>query len=189
MADERLAAVPIPYLLSRNQLVMGLGQSSRNRHTLASEDAGEVPELGHVVGLEDLTLVAGTVTVEGNGSLLLVLVLAGECNTGTDGDLSTDDTVTTVETGGEHVHGSTLSVGDTLSPAEKFTNDGLDRGASHHGVTVAAVGGDDVVLLGEAVFDTGGNSLLTGGQMAETTYLLLLVQSVGGHFHSSVGML
>jgi hypothetical protein len=85
------------------------------------------------------------------------------------------------------VHGTTLSVGDTLSSAEQLANDGLDRGAAHHGETVAAVGGDDRVLLGDTVLDTDGDGLLTGRQMAETADLLLLVQSVGGHLHAAHG--
>ena len=83
------------------------------------------------------------------------------------------------------MHGTTLAVGNTLATAEKLTNDGLDGGTAHHGETVAAVGGDDLVLLGDGVLNTASNSLLTGGQMAETTDLLLLVKTVGGHFHAA----
>jgi hypothetical protein len=50
---------------------------------------------------------------------------------------------------------------------------------------VAAVGSDDLVLLGDGVLNTASNSLLTGRQMAETTDLLLLVKTVGGHFHAA----
>ena len=153
--------------------------------TLATEDHGKVPELGHVEGLEDLTLVGSTVTVEGEGDVLLVVVLVGESETSADGDLGTDDTVATVEAGGEHVHGTTLAVGNTLAAAEKLTNDGLDGSTAHHGETVAAVGSDDLVLLGDGMLNTASNSLLTGGQMAETTDLLLLVKTVGGHFHAA----
>jgi hypothetical protein len=52
---------------------------------------------------------------------------------------------------------------------------------------VATVGGNDRVLLGDTVLDTNSDGLLTGRQMAETTNLLLLVQSVGGHFHTAHG--
>ena len=157
------------------------------KHTLAGEDAGKVPQLGHVESLKDLALVGSTVTVKSQGDVLLVLVGLSESNTGTDGDLGTDNSVTTVETGGEHVHGTTLAVGDTPSSAEQLTNDGLDRGTAHHGETVAAVGGNDVVLLGDSVLDTDGDGLLTGRQVAETANLLLLVQSVGGHLHAAHG--
>ena len=83
--------------------------------TLATEDHGKVPELGHVEGLEDLTLVGSTVTVKSERDVLLVVVLVGESKTSTDGNLSTDDTVATVEAGSEHVHGTTLAVGNTAT--------------------------------------------------------------------------
>jgi hypothetical protein len=84
------------------------------------------------------------------------------------------------------VHRSTLSVCDTLPPAEEFADNGLDRCAAHESEAVAAVGGDEMVGALDGVFDTDGDSLLTGGQMAETPNLLLLVEPVGGHFHASV---
>jgi hypothetical protein len=153
--------------------------------TLATEDDRQVPELCHVVCLENLTLVGSTVSVQSKGNVLLVLVLACECNTSTNGDLSTDDTVSTVESGGEHVHRATLSVRNTLSPAEQFTDDGLDGSSAHESEAVAAVGGDEMVLAVDGVLDSNGDSFLSGRQMAETPNLLLLVESVGGHFHAS----
>jgi hypothetical protein len=41
----------------------------------------------HVVSLEDLTLVRGTVTVESESDSLLLQVLLGKSDTGTDWDL------------------------------------------------------------------------------------------------------
>jgi hypothetical protein len=143
--------------------------------TLATEKGGKVPELGHVESLKDLTLVAGTITVQNDSSLLAASVLVCESQTGTDGNLSTDDTVSTVETLAEHVHGATFSVGDTLSATEQLTNDGSDTSTTHEGVTVASVGGDDIVILVQGVLDTCCDGLLTGGQVAETSDLLLLV--------------
>jgi hypothetical protein len=153
--------------------------------TLAAEDDGQVPELRHVICLENLTLVGSTVSVQSKGNVLLVLVLARECNTSANGDLSTDDTVSTVESGSEHVHRATLSVGNALSPAEQFADDGLDGSSAHEGEAVAAVGGDEMVLAIDGMFNANGDGFLSGGQMAETPDLLLLVESVGGHFHAS----
>lgn len=114
-------------------------------------------------------------TVEDDGSLLVVLVLVGKGKTGTDRNLSADDTVATVEALGEHVHGATLSVGDTLATAEQLADDGADGGAAHVGVTVATVGGDQVVRLRDGMLNSNGDGLLARGKVAETPNLLLLV--------------
>jgi hypothetical protein len=162
-----------------------LQTSRRSSRTLAAEDDGKVPELRHVVCLKDLTLVGSTISVQGKGNVLLVLVLARESDTGTNRDLGTDDTVSTVESRSEHVHRSTLAVGDALSPAEQFANNGLDGSSAHEGEAVAAVRGDEMVLTVDGVFNTDGDGFLSSRQMTETPNLLLLVESVGGHFHAS----
>lgn len=93
------------------------------RRTLATEKDGKVPELSHVEGFKDLTLVGSTITVQNDTGVGLLVVLLGETKTRTDGDLGTDDTITTVEVGGEHVHGTTLSVSDTLTAAKQLSDD------------------------------------------------------------------
>jgi hypothetical protein len=153
--------------------------------TLATKDDGQVPELRHVVCLEDLALVGSTISVQRKGNILLILVLARKGNTSANRNLGTYDTISTIEAGGKHVHGSTLAVRNTLSPAEQFANDGLDGCSAHKGEAVAAVGGDEMVLAVDGVLNSDGDGLLTSGQMAETSNLLLLVESVGGHFHAS----
>ena len=134
----------------------------RSKLTLTAEENGEVPQLGHVVGLEDLTLVGGTVTVQDDTGGGLLVVLLGESETSTDGDLSTDDTVTTVEVGGEHVHGTTLSVGDTLTTTQQFTDDRFYGSTAHKSETVTSVGSNNVVFLGKRMFDTDSDGFLTG---------------------------
>jgi hypothetical protein len=155
------------------------------KHTLATEKNGKVPELSHVESLENLTLVGSTITVQNDTGSLLLVVLLGKSKTGTNGDLGTDDTVTTVEVGGEHVHGTTLSVGDTLAAAEQLSDDRADGTTTHQSETVASVGCDNLVVAADGVFDTGGDGFLADRQMAETSDLLLLVQTIGGHFHAS----
>ena len=88
---------------------------------LANEHARQIPELGlkqnqskddirkrtntyHVIRFEDLTLVRRTVTVESEGSSLLLEVLLCERNTSTNGHLRADDTITTEEARREDVH-------------------------------------------------------------------------------------
>jgi hypothetical protein len=170
-------------------LSQGGGTAGSGTHSvlvvLTSENARNVPELGHVVGLEDLSLVGGSVSVQGEAGVLLSLVLHGESNTGTDGNLGSDNTVSSVEVLSEHVHGSSLSLGDSVLASKKLSDDALDGGTTKVGETVATVGSDDGVLLGDRVLDTGSDSLLSSGKMAETTDLLLLVETVGSKLHTS----
>jgi hypothetical protein len=83
------------------------------------------------------------------------------------------------------VHGTTLSVRDTLAAAEKLTNDGLDGTTTHHSETVATVSGNNLVHAGDGVLNSDSDGFLSGRQMAETPDLLLLVQTIGGHLHTS----
>lgn len=53
---------------------------------------------------------------------------------------------------------------------------------------MTSVGGDDGIFFGEGVFDASGDGFLAGGEMAETSDFLFLVESIGGHFHSSVSI-
>ena len=156
-------------------------------HTLTAEQGGEVPQLSHVECLEHLTLVGSTVTVQDDASVGLLVVLLGESQTGTNGHLGTDDTVATVEVLREHVHGATLAVGNTLPAAQQLTDDRPNRTTAHHSETVAAISSDDLVLAVDSVLNTNSNSLLAGGQVAETTNLLLLVQAIGSHLHATHG--
>jgi hypothetical protein len=85
-----------------------LGQSARD-----NKRRREL-ETNHVVSLEDLTLVGSSITVHGEGDGLLAEVLLGESDTGSDGDLSSDDTVSSEERGSEDVHRSSLSSRHTV---------------------------------------------------------------------------
>jgi hypothetical protein len=51
---------------------------------------------------------------------------------------------------------------------------------------VATVRGDDLVLPVDGVLDTNCDGFLAGRQVAETSDLLFLVETVGGHFHTPV---
>jgi hypothetical protein len=114
-------------------VIGGVGRRSLGRcaHTilivLANENARQVPELGHVECFEDLSLVAGTVTIEGKGGNIgLAGVLLSESETSPKRNLSTDNPVSSKEGRGEDVHGSTLSVGHAVLATEKFSQDTLD---------------------------------------------------------------
>ena len=159
----------------------------RNRRTLATKQNRQVPQLRHVKRLEDLSLIARSVTIQRNRDILIPIVLVREGEPSADGHLRTDDAVATVEALGEHVHGAALAVGDALAAAQELADDLLDAGAAHQGVAVAAVGRDDVVLFGDCVLNARRDGFLARGEMAEAPDLLLLVESVGGHFHAAGG--
>jgi len=125
-----------------------------------------------------LTLVACTVAVESECHVVLAKILICKRDTCADRDLSANNTVATVEAGREHVHRASLSVRDTLSLAQELANDRPNGTSSHHGESMTSVGGNEMVLLGDGVFDADGDSFLARGKMAETTNLLLLVQPV-----------
>lgn len=157
--------------------------------TFASEDDRDIPQLSHVVRLEDLSLIRSTITIQSQRAVILAHVHIRKANTSTNRDLRTDDTVTTVKAGREHVHRTALAVRNTLAATEQLADDGTDAAAAHVCEAVAAVGGDEVVCLFDGVFDADCDGFLTGGEMAETSDFLFLVQAVGGHFHSSVDCL
>lgn len=148
---------------------VGRGTVGSSSHSvavvLADKDGGEIPELGHVVGLKDLTLVGGTVTVEGEGGGLVAKVLLSERDTSSQGNLGTDNSVSSKEVGGEHVHGTTLTARDTGLASEKLGQDGGDGATAHVGESVAAVGSDDLVLGGQGSLHSDGNSLLLSQEM------------------------
>jgi hypothetical protein len=60
------------------------------------------------------------------------------------------------------VHRTTLAISNTLSATQQFADDRLDGSTTHQSETVASVGGDDIVFLGERVFDADGDGFLTG---------------------------
>jgi hypothetical protein len=134
-----------------------------------------------------LSLIASPITIQRNSRILVPIILVSERQSRANRNLSTDDAIAAVEALGEHVHGAALAVGDAFAAAEQLADDGLDGAAAHEREAVAAVGGDDVVLLCQGVLDADGDSFLTGREVAEAADLLLFVESVGGHFHTAGG--
>ena len=90
----------------------------RGDSTFAAEKYGEVPELSHVECFKDLALIAGAISVEADGGVIIALVLIGECNAGTNRYLSADNTVATVKPFCKHMHGSTFPIRNTFSSAK-----------------------------------------------------------------------
>lgn len=107
----------------------------------------------HVERLEDLTLVTRAITVQSERTVLLAHVLLRETHTGTNRDLSSDDTVASEEGRGEDVHRTTLAVGHADLATEQLANDTLDSAATHDGEGMAAASCDDTVRLADSVLE------------------------------------
>ena len=110
-----------------SSVVSGVGGRSLSRGThailviFANEDTGQVPKLGHVEGFKNLTLIASTVTVEGEGGNVgFSGVLLSEGNTSAKWNLGTDDTVSSEEGRCEDVHRAALSIGHAVLTTEEF---------------------------------------------------------------------
>lgn len=145
------------------------------RRTFATEKYGKIPELGHIECFENLALVAGTVPVEADSRVVVVLVLIGECNACTNRYLSADYAISAVESFGEHVHRSTFTVGNTFSSAKQLADDRFDGSAAHEGKTVTSVSGYDVVFFRYSMLNACCNGFLARREMAETSNLFLFV--------------
>lgn len=125
-----------------------------------SERGSEGEERYHVIGLEDLTLIACTVAVHSEGRRLLLEVLLRKGDASADGDLGADDAVASKEGLGEDVHRAALAVGHARLAAEKLREYTGDGAAAQHCEGMAAVGGDDTVLGGDTVFQADRDSFL-----------------------------
>lgn len=161
-----------------------MNSSDRQAHTvvvvLADKDDGQLPQIGHVVGLEDLSLIGSTVTVQCQAHATVTLVLAGQSNTGTQRHLSAHNTVAAIEIGCIHVHGTALAARTTglnASQLGQYTYWGYTHQICPAMDTVCR---DNVVHITHGRLHADSAGLLTGVQMTETAYNLLLVQIAGG---------
>jgi hypothetical protein len=64
----------------------------------------------HVERFENLALVRRTVTIKSESNGVLLHIFVGKGDTSTQWNLGTDNTITSEESRGENVHGTTLSV-------------------------------------------------------------------------------
>jgi hypothetical protein len=76
----------------------------------ATKQNWQTPQLGHVERLEHLTLVGGAITIQTTVAVLLSVVLMDKGNASSDRNLCTDNSVSAVEKGREHMHRTTFSI-------------------------------------------------------------------------------
>lgn len=98
----------------------------------SSIDTYQLPEIRHVGGLPDLSLVGGTVSVTANGAIhgltRFRLVLGRKGKSGTHGHLRTDDSLSSIKVSSLiiKVHGTSLTLGHAFNDAKEFTDNRRD---------------------------------------------------------------
>jgi hypothetical protein len=113
----------------------------------------EGPKFGHVKRLKDLALVARTITVESKHSGGPLKVFHSKSNAGAE-KLGADNTIAPEEMGREDMHRAALSIGHAHLAAEQLTDDTGDCATTEDRKRVAAVGRDNLVLLGYSGLQT-----------------------------------
>ena len=125
--------------------------------------------------------VGGAVTEEGNGDLLLPPVFGGEGRPGADVDGRAHDPV-----GAQHavghvgdVHGAALAAAVAVDAAVELGEHALGVAAPGQQVAVAAVAGDDVVVVGEHGHDAGRYRFLSAVEVQEAGHASFEERLVG----------
>ena len=128
----------------------------------AHEDHGQLPKSSKIHGFVEGALVAAAITEEGYTDTLRGEHGAVQRMAGAQGLGGAYDAVgaeqTHLRSGLVHLAGSAAAV--AVAPAHKLCHHGVDIGALGDQVTVAAVGGGDVVLLIQQLAEACGNGLL-----------------------------
>ena len=156
-----------------------------------AKNHGEFPERRHVGCLPYLSLVGSPVTVTSNGDLHLVgrsgVVFVGKGQTGSDGDLGTDNAGASekVILFVVKVHGSALALGIAVGHAKQFTNDLLDGPSPGQRHAVTTVGSDPAVFEIQRVINAGRHRFLAVVQVTETTNGPGLVLVVASNLHTT----
>ena len=112
-------------------------------------------------------LVDGAIAEEGDGDLVRASLAGGHGGADGEGDAGADDAV-----GAEHalghvrdVHGAALALVGAGGALEDLGHHAPDVDALGDAVAVAAVGGGEVVGVGEVGADAGGDGLLADGEV------------------------
>lgn len=154
---------------------------------LAHVDHGEFPETSHVGSLQNLTLIGRTVTIHSHGKVLLTPVLEGECEAGSNGDLSSHNTVSTIEIAllVVEMHGATFTHAGASALAHLLSKDAVGGVTAGIGSAMVTVRGNDTVVASHACFHALRNRLLPIVQVEEASDLTLLVELIAHNLHSA----
>merc|ERR1719186_1875665 len=127
---------------------------------LAHENDGQSPQLSQVEGFADLTLVCRPISIEGKIYATISLVLVSKRYSRAQRDLSTHDTIPTIEILGIHVHAAPLTPhAPGLLPCQLGQHP-QNRHTQGVGEAVCPVGSDDSVLAPESRHDARVHGLL-----------------------------
>src|SRR5690606_27953687 len=130
----------------------------------------QLPQLGHVEALVDLTLVGRAVAEVDEADRVVAAIVAREGQAGAQRHLGADDAVAAIEAGRhvEHVHRPALAPRRAADTAGQFGHDLIGIHARDQHVAVVAIAGDDlVVALLDALLNADGHGFLTDVQLAE----------------------
>ena len=129
---------------------------------LAQEDHRQVIDGRHIDGLVERALVGGAVAEEHHGDGILVQVFLGQRGADGDGDAAAHDAV-----GAQHahihirdMHGAALALAVAGLTSHQLGEHPAQIGALGDAVAVAAVVGNDVVVVGQVGADAHADGLL-----------------------------
>ena len=157
-----------------------LGSSHSIGVILTEIDDWKLPKTSHVGSLEQLSLVGSTISIHGDGEVVLAKVLLGEGKTSADWHLGTNDAIASKELvlGVVVVHGASLASMGASGLAHHLGKDAVGGVTSGESLAVITVGCDESILTGHGGLAANCDGLLTIVQVAEASDLSLLVELV-----------
>mmetsp|Transcript_12615 Transcript_12615/g.18395 ORF Transcript_12615/g.18395 Transcript_12615/m.18395 type:complete len:206 (+) Transcript_12615:475-1092(+) len=139
-------------------------------HTVAvvlnTENHGQLPQTGHIGRFPNLSLVGGTISIACNGDIHILtrlgVVFIGKGKSGTNGNLRTDNPLSTEEVilFRVEMHGSSLPLGHTPGIPEQLSEDGGDVASPGESDAVTTIGCDPGIFAVEGGLDSGGDGFL-----------------------------
>lgn len=153
---------------------------------LADQNRRQIPKRGNIQGLEQLSLIRRTITVQRERHRPVLGVLLREGQATTQRHLSPDDAVTAVKPSLllVEVHRASLSFGAPGLSSHKLRED-LEKGpAAAEERAVVAVSSDDAILLCDRGLHAHGHGFLAVVEVAEPADQLSLVERVRCNLHA-----
>ncbi len=144
-------------------------------------DYGELAERGHVEALIDLALIGRALAEIGQADAVVAAIFIGEGEAGAERRRRADDAVTAIEVllDREHVHRAAFALGVAVAAAGQLGHHPLRLHAGGEHVAVVAIGGDDLVAVGDRHLHAGHDRFLADIEMAEAADIAHAVKLPG----------